>query len=624
MGTVAEWMQAAWGNLATAQSLQGPVAAASPVVAQGTNIMQFAVVAKVDPYLGLHTAADMASPVLRELKFNDRVFVRSELPGGWYFVITDDRQEGYIWKKKVFIGPPEPHAGLLQVDSNQSALSIARTCYSGDIADDADLRFYVNALVHVNKGEGDTSKGIYRRPGDEGDWEATRTTADKYIWIPSAPYALTLRGIVKSGGRGETVKGWFQAAAEFLVQFADGLMQGAQQSLRDMFRAAVELAEQMWALLQADLSDIAVAIYHWVSELTLDDVKAVLRQVVDRFEDFEAKWNNRNLYKAAHFQGYVIGYVLMDYVIGEVIGAALEVAARLPRITVQAFDGMAASRRLVQAAERLEVAEKVKLYVKEAKLEEGALAGSSRAAPATGAGNVEASAAGVAPVTPARTILGPPAPAKVVRPPTPTRPPASPAPTATVTGSVDPFAGVSNRKLRQLAIKDKDAAEALWNRYDSMSTKQLQEAARNGDGTAKTVLDRRIPENKKVEEFRGKKGEERPVPHEAGAKVTDPSGRVKWRDEYRSGGMTPEQKARPDWRAASQESHTERKAIVEAPLEPGETLWIRGQYDPCDPCQRAMRDASRGGRTVDYWWPGGHFRAVDGEIVIPVELTVKK
>jgi hypothetical protein len=45
-----------------------------------------------------------------------------------------------------------------------------------------------------------------------------------------------------------------------------------------------------------------------------------------------------------------------------------------------------------------------------------------------------------------------------------------------------------------------------------------------------------------------------------------------------------------NWRVRSLLTHTESKAIAEAPLKKGSRLYINGQYDPCRFCRAAMRE----------------------------------
>jgi hypothetical protein len=101
-------------------------------------------------------------------------------------------------------------------------------------------------------------------------------------------------------------------------------------------------------------------------------------------------------------------------------------------------------------------------------------------------------------------------------------------------------------------------------------------------------------------------------PHSATAKVTL-RGRIVWTGSAQSGGSTPELRRQLGLWRANQAVHTEPKLITAAraagALTPGTTLWITGQYDPCGPCQRTMRAAATDSIRVDYWWPGGTWRA---------------
>jgi hypothetical protein len=199
------------------------------------------------------------------------------------------------------------------------------------------------------------------------------------------------------------------------------------------------------------------------------------------------------------------------------------------------------------------------------------------------------------------------------------------APVVSVPGGKQPetYATMSLRRLRFLANKkrDKAAAEALISRYEQMSTtddglKKLG-AMRRRDPTANQVWESRLPEYTELKAYAGEKGNKRHVPHEATVKVTDSQGKVTRSERFKSGDMTEEQKGMR-FPEGQQETHTEFKAIQAikgAPLRPGDTLWISGQYNPCDPCQKAMIDASTGGRTIDYEWQWGTFRAVDGKVV---------
>jgi hypothetical protein len=69
--------------------------------------------------------------------------------------------------------------------------------------------------------------------------------------------------------------------------------------------------------------------------------------------------------------------------------------------------------------------------------------------------------------------------------------------------------------------------------------------------------------------------------------------------------MTPEERALGFPRNMLA-THTEARAVRQTELRPGDVLEIRGQYDPCGSCQRAMQAAAAAsGATIRYWWQGG-------------------
>lgn len=157
------------------------------------------------------------------------------------------------------------------------------------------------------------------------------------------------------------------------------------------------------------------------------------------------------------------------------------------------------------------------------------------------------------------------------------------------------------RQLRTEAITDPAAVDKLRDLYAEQPDSLLRSTKDDPVAAAELAMRRaRNPERAKAVASKS-----RPQ-HEATVKVTDARGAIIGREKVVSGGMTKEQRARLGFRKASQETHTEAKAVHDTPLKPGETMWITGQYDPCPACQAAMRAAaaSTGGRIV-YWWPGG-------------------
>jgi hypothetical protein len=166
-------------------------------------------------------------------------------------------------------------------------------------------------------------------------------------------------------------------------------------------------------------------------------------------------------------------------------------------------------------------------------------------------------------------------------------------------------ADIELEDLRRRAKKDRTAADALWARYQGMSDFELfRRFADEADETASAVIRQRYPSTEAaLKKILGKNY--RP-PHSATTVLR--RGDREIRGQVNSGGidrMTPKERSLgfPKNMLAT---HTEARAIRQAGLQRGDFLEIRGQYDPCSSCVRAMQEAAtRSGATIRYWWPGG-------------------
>jgi hypothetical protein len=122
---------------------------------------------------------------------------------------------------------------------------------------------------------------------------------------------------------------------------------------------------------------------------------------------------------------------------------------------------------------------------------------------------------------------------------------------------------------------------------------------------ARAVLDQRYPSNEDA--LRRALGKNYRPPHSATVIRYRPNSAKPWRRQLTSGNATPEEKRLfPDRFERSLATHTEARAVRIANLKPGDLLVIIGQYNPCEPCQRAMQSAAlRSGATIRYSWMGG-------------------
>ncbi len=286
------------------------------------------------------------STVESHMPFGTRVFVGQEVPGGWYEVTHVDGRQGYIAANRVKTDLPEPGARLHRIGSGESAIGIAEGEYGQLVRPGQDLRFYVNVLEYVNRGEGD--RGIYRAGGD--DWEDTRTRAGYLIWLPSPTFAQTLEGIVDDGSI--TNGAWARAkevasdVAEFALGIGGavaGVLHGAAACLADILLGIADLVALAWDVLESIFTGSIIADIKalWAALSTLD-WQALVEGWID---GFVAKWNHEDIFEKWHFRGWVVGYVLMEVALaflsfGAVTGAkwvgkaakAAKAIAALPRV----------------------------------------------------------------------------------------------------------------------------------------------------------------------------------------------------------------------------------------------------------------------------------------------------
>jgi hypothetical protein len=210
------------------------------------------------PELRLRTYPDTKDQtnLITTLPFNAHLQVVKRFPGDWYFVSAPDGSMGYAGSQYIRTDAPEPLAQLHKVEAGVpgTAIAIAEKYYGGKAANwGQDLRFYVNVLAWVNR---------IPVPDTTDGWRQVHFKAGQTIWVPSQPFAWSLKGVVNSGSLSYNaadalgVAGAIERIGELLEDFSRAIDKSGQY----MGKAIEKHVEEMlWQALQGLALTLAVA-----------------------------------------------------------------------------------------------------------------------------------------------------------------------------------------------------------------------------------------------------------------------------------------------------------------------------------------------------------------------------
>lgn len=180
------------------------------------------------------------------------------------------------------------------------------------------------------------------------------------IWLPSPTYIRLLQSSGVIGSR----PGWINALVNVgkgLTGFLAGVQAGVFGSLWDTLTGLWELAEgivsAVRSILDASLFASIEDIYDTVTNMTMEDVKALVSAVItmgqDAFADFQTKWDHPDTYKQWHFKGYIVGAVALEVVLAIFSGGASLAAKVLAKIGKYFPKLMRVLNKLLELARKL-------------------------------------------------------------------------------------------------------------------------------------------------------------------------------------------------------------------------------------------------------------------------------
>ncbi len=138
------------------------------------------------------------------------------------FVNGGGKNIGFVAKDMITLAP-DPDARLHYIQTNQTPIGIAEKYYSSAVKRDADLRFYVNVLHHVNP------KSIPNPSGD--NWKETKALEGLWLWVPGIAFAQSLHSVIKSGSITGGAYDAVRDAAEDVVKTTIAQLPGGKQVL---------------------------------------------------------------------------------------------------------------------------------------------------------------------------------------------------------------------------------------------------------------------------------------------------------------------------------------------------------------------------------------------------------
>lgn len=276
----------------------------------------------------------------------------------WAYVVTKDGA-GFCERQYVTTDMPECSAKLHLVTKGETLGGIAERAYGKFIEGGNDARLYVHALYLANKHRTGirlddvdlSAMDTMLRGKDEEEtlriYKGVKVIEGQAIWLPSNDFIQQLKAkhFVTSGST-ELSKAWREAKevvadaiddVKYAAGLVVGLVEGAAESIIDMFKGAAQMAEAVTKivlkLVTGDVGGLVGMAKHWIGGL------AQIWKDKDKIHDgFVARWNDDDAWSRGKFRGEVIGWVAMTVLLcvitaGEVsAGVVAILASKFPTL----------------------------------------------------------------------------------------------------------------------------------------------------------------------------------------------------------------------------------------------------------------------------------------------------
>ena len=224
--------------------------------------------------------------------------------GGWARVTTPHGREGYITAAVVKTDLPCPGARIYRLRAGDQGLAIARRFFRGEVKPGRDLRYYVNVLQYVND-------GTHKR------WQDVEWQAGRSLWIPTAQFANSLHGSVKSG----SITGGLWAKTKRAVAKVIDVAVGAGAFVYGALKGAVLTVKEILEGLGSLVGAVIGFVKSLLTGQLLGDVKELWQEIRgvnfpavmgSAWREFKGRWGAKNPWDRWTFRGEVVGRVVTE------------------------------------------------------------------------------------------------------------------------------------------------------------------------------------------------------------------------------------------------------------------------------------------------------------------------